>query len=149
MREIKFRQAIFKDGKFHHWHYWGYGGLPHSFLPPGGAFVAPIEIHQQGTFGSGRGEQTYEVKDSQEYIGLHIGELGLGGRIYEGDILSPIDQLSKEGNQVVKYSAEAGCAGFVTSGGLTFDECAEIIGSIHETPELMPKEEHGKGGAIN
>ena len=136
MRELKFRQAIFKDGQFHHWHYWGYVGY-------NGAFVAPIQISQSSE------EQTYEVKDSQEYIGLHIGELGLGGRIYEGDILSPIDQLSKEGNQLVKYLAEAGYAGFVTSGGLTFDECAEIIGSIDETPELMPKEERGKGGATN
>jgi hypothetical protein len=136
MRELKFRQAIFKDGKFDHWHYWGYVGH-------GGAFVAPIEIHQLS------GEQTYEVKDSQEYIGLHIGELGLGGRIYEGDILSPIDQLSEEGNQVVKYSADIAYAGFVTTGGLQINECAEIIGSIYETPELMPKEERGKGGAIN
>jgi len=126
-RPIKFRQAIFKDGKFQHWHYWGYVG--HN-----GAFVAPIEISQVSE------EQTYEVKHSQEYIGLHIGDLGLGGRIYEGDILSPIGKLSEEGNQLVKYDAEAGCAGFITSGGLTFDECAEIIGDIHQTPELMPKE---------
>ena len=128
MRELKFRQPIFKDGKFHHWHYWGYVG--HN-----GDFVAPVEISQSSH------EQTYEVKGSQEYIGLHIGELGLGGRIYEGDILSPIDQLSEEGNQVVKYCAGAGYAGFVTTGGLQINECAEIIGNIYETPELVPKEE--------
>ena len=127
MREIKFRQAIFKDGKFSHWHYWGYVGYQ-------GAFVAPIEISQSSS------PSTYEVKDSQEYIGVHIGALGLGGRIYEGDILSPIEQLASEGNQVVKYCAEAGYAGFVTSGGLQFDECDKIIGNVHETPELIPKE---------
>jgi hypothetical protein len=126
-RPIKFRQAIYKDGKFHHWHYWGYVG--HN-----GAFVAPIEISQQSY------EQTYEVKDSQEFIGVHIGELQLGREICEGDILSPINQLSEEGNQLVKYCAEVGCAGFITSGGLTFDECDEIIGNVHEIPELIPKE---------
>jgi hypothetical protein len=128
MREIKFRQAIFKDGKFSHWHYWGYVGH-------GGAFVAPIAIHQPSE------EQTYQVKDSQEYIGLHMGALGLGGRIYEGDILSPQNQLCAEGNQVVKYCAESGSAGFVTSGGLQFDECAEIIGNLYQTPNLVPSEE--------
>jgi len=126
MREIKFRQAIFKDNKFNYWHYWGYVGHDR-------AFVAPIEIHQPSS------PQTYEIKDSQEYIGVHIGELGLGGRIYEGDILSPKVQLSEEGNQLVKYSAGAGIAGFITSGELQFDECDKIIGNIHETPELIPK----------
>ena len=128
MRELKFRQAIYKDGRFHHWHYWGYVGH-------GGAFVAPIAIDQSSE------EQTYEVKDSQEYIGLHIGELGLGGSIYEGDILSPQPQLSDNGNQVVKYCAESGDAGFTTNDGLQFDECLKIIGNIYETPELVPKEE--------
>jgi len=125
MREIKFRQAIFKEGKFHHWHYWGY--LGHR-----GEFVAPIEIIQQSS-------ASYEVKDSQEYIGLHIGQLGLGGRIYEGDILSPTEELSQEGNQLVQYSAEGGYAGFTTSGGLQVDECAEIVGNIYQTPELIPE----------
>jgi len=126
MREIKFRQAIFKDGKFSHWHYWGYVGYQ-------GAFVAPIEIWQQSS------PSTYEIKDSQEYIGVHIGELGLGGRIYEGDILSPIEQLAQEGNQVVEYRADAGAATFMTSGDLQFDECDKIIGNVYETPELLPK----------
>jgi hypothetical protein len=125
MREIKFRQAIYREGKFHHWHYWGYVG--HH-----GAFVAPIAISQSSS------PSTYEVKDSQEYIGLHIGELGLGGRIYEGDILSPKKYLSKEGNQLVEYCANEGYAGFTTSGGLQFDECEAIIGNNHETPELLP-----------
>lgn len=127
MREIKFRQAIFKDGKFNHWHYWGYVGHMKSF-------VAPIDIRQPGQ------ETTYEVKDSQEYIGLHSGHLGLGLRIYEGDILPPLDHLSHEGNQLVRYCAEMGCAGFVTSGGLQFGECGEVIGNNYETPELLPKE---------
>lgn len=127
MREIKFRQAIFKDGKFHHWHYWGYVG--HH-----GAFVAPIAINQPSY------PSIYEVKDSQEYIGLHIGELGLGGRIYEGDLLSPVKELSQEGNQLVQYSAEGDYAGFTTSGGLQFDECDEIVGNIYETPELLPND---------
>ena len=127
MREVKFRQAIFKDGKFHHWHFWGY--VRHD-----DEFVAPITINEPSS------PSTYEVKDSQEYVGVHLGELGLGGRIFEGDILSPIDHLLKEGNQVVKYDASAGAAGFMTSGGLQFDECAEIVGNIYETPELIPKE---------
>jgi hypothetical protein len=126
MRDIKFRQAIFKDGKFSHWHYWGYVGYQ-------GAFVAPIEIHQQSS------PSTYEIKDSQEYIGVHIGELGLGGAIYEGDILSPIETLADEGNQLVRYCAGAGAAGFMTSGDLQFDECDKIIGNVYKTPELIPE----------
>ena len=126
MREIKFRQAIFKDGKFHHWHYWGYVGHMKSF-------VAPIEISQDSR------DKTYEVKDSQEYIGLHSGKLGLGSRIYEGDILPPVDHLSRRVNQLVQYCAEVGCAGFITSDGLQFDECGEVIGNNYETPELLEK----------
>ena len=123
MREIKFRQARFKDGKFHHWHYWGYIGSK-------GDFVLPIT--------TGKWRDNWEVKDSQEYIGLHTGP-GLGEPIYEGDILSPRKWLSQEGNQLVEYSAGEGYAGFTTSGGLQFDECDEIIGNIHQTPELIPK----------
>lgn len=72
MRELKFRQAIFKDGKFHHWHYWGYVGYQDKF-------VSPIEIHQDNW------DKTYEVKGSQQYIGLRCGPVSLGDRIYEGD----------------------------------------------------------------
>lgn len=48
MREIKFRQAIFSKGAFHHWHYWGF--LEHIFVGPdtshGGSDVA-LENSQQ------------------------------------------------------------------------------------------------------
>jgi len=71
-REIKFRQAIFKDSKFHHWHYWGFVGYQDSF-------VAPIEIHQESW------AKTYEVKESQQYIGLRCGPVSLGDGIYKGD----------------------------------------------------------------
>ncbi len=77
MREIiKFRQAIFRDGVFHHWHYWGY-------LPKDGYssedFVAPIIIEQQSW------TKTYEVKPSQQCIGLV--DKTLITEIYAGDTL--------------------------------------------------------------
>lgn len=129
MREIKFRQAIFKDGKFHHWHYWGYVG--HD-----GEFVAPVKIWQQSY------PPTYEIKDSQQYTGLDSGDLGLGGRIYEGDIVVPFYTVAGYGSkQVVRWGIGA-WEPFNSNCDSDHTDRYEIIGNIHQNPEL--REEVGK-----
>lgn len=68
MREIKFKQAIFKNNKFDHWHYWGFVGYR-------GEFIGPITITGIAN--------VWSVKPSQEYTGIH--DRNSKG-IYEGDI---------------------------------------------------------------
>jgi len=140
MREIKFRQAIFKDGKFHHWHYWGFVGYQDSF-------VAPIEIHQQSW------TKTYEVKESQQYIGLECSPVSLGPRLYEGDIIKDfkgrilqIAYADRYARYMTSYDGRT-CQYYLND-GISGDwknrntEFMELIGSNHETPELL-KETNG------
>lgn len=137
MKDIKFRQAIFKEGKFNHWHYWGYVGYR-------GSFVAPIEIHQDSW------TKTYEVKDSQQYTGIRSNPLGIGQGIYEGDIVKDYNgnilqvcwadcwaryMMSLDGKSCVYYLEDY---------NQNKPDCLEgymkVIGSIHETPDLIRKE---------
>lgn len=76
-RELLFRQAVFKDGAFHHWHYWGFCGYRD-------AFVSPICINPMGGSMQPTG---YEVKVIQQYVGERCGPVSLGDRIYEGDLI--------------------------------------------------------------
>lgn len=138
MREIKFRQAIFREGKFHHWHYWGYVG--HR-----GDFVAPITIGQQSW------NKTYEVKESQQYIGVSCGSVSLGGRLYEGDIIRDFKGrvlLIAYASHYTRYTASfngESCVYYLND-GIAGDwkdrnmEFAELIGNIHETPELLKRD---------
>lgn len=143
---IKFRQAIFKDGKFHHWLYWGYVGHNHEF-------VAPITINQPSY------HQTYEVKESQLSTRWRSGKLELGKEVYEGDIMTSPLIKDKFLPCIVKFGrytdiAEAGCTthnnigfyiqdagghqvGFLNEELLADWGSFEIIGSNHETPELL------------
>ena len=146
MKEIKFRQAILRDGKFHHWHFWGYVGHDREF-------VAPIKIWQQSS------PPTYEIKESQLSSGWHTGTLGLGKEVYEGDILTSPSMKSKFLPCIVKFGeytdiAEAGCTTHSNIGFYVQDAAGEqvgllnqellldwdsfeVIGSVHETPELL------------
>ena len=119
MEEIKFRQAILREGKFHHWHYWGFIGYQ-------GSFVAPIEIHQQSW------NQTYEVKESQQYIGLRCNPVSLGDRIYEGDMVQ--GYYTKAGYSKVyevRYSQGA-WEPFSENCDLDHTDRYEIVGNIYQ-----------------
>ena len=63
MREIKFRQPIYINGKFTKWHYWGFTERDHSFIGP--------------ATGDGR-------MDNFQFTGLTDSE---GVEIYDGDIV--------------------------------------------------------------
>ena len=129
MREIKFRQPLFKpNGKFFRWHYWG-------DIDDG--FVSPV----CGNIG----------RNSLEYTGLKDSK---GVEIYEGDVLK-YSIYDEERTGVIKY--EDKWAQFYLSTknkygvgvGLTSvhswyynnsdnDETdVEIIGNIYENPELL------------
>ena len=146
MKEIKFRQAIFKDGKFHHWNYWGYVGHRDEF-------IAPIEIWQQSS------PPTYDIKESQLYSGWRTGRLRIGKEVYEGDLITSPSLKAEVLPCLVKFGeytdiAEAGCTSHSNIGfyiqnaigqqfGLLNEELLldwdsfEVVGSNHETPELL------------
>ena len=134
MREIKYRQATFKDGLFLWWHYWGFVGYR-------GKFVGPINI---GCIGD-----IYEVKPSQQYTGLVDKN---GKEIYEGDILLAPNYLTMSDpmgeSDFCSVVMETGAFGYQQRGmfesfislyghGCTSVDEEEVIGSIYENPELI------------
>ena len=139
MKKIKFRQAIFKDGIFHHWLYWGYVGHRDEF-------VGPITIGQSSW------NKTYEVKESQQFTGVRCGPVSLGVEIYEGDIVSysrnQADEVydgsgyvTETFTRIVKWDEEitgykpfniydSDCDKFVSMSSV------EVVGNKWENPEL-------------
>jgi hypothetical protein len=137
MREIKFRQPIYRIGgglwraKFHYWHYWGF--INGAFVGPK-TMMPPID---NGTITVKDAEET-----SQEFTGLHDKN---GKEIYGGDIVESL--CGGKERYVVKYAIDASNVhkGFVLhrKGYLHgyWDADQEIIGNIHENPELLEKED--------
>ena len=113
MREIKFRQAIFLDGKFYLWHYWGY--------VKDNVFDEPI-----------RGLENCKL--SQEYTGLKDKN---GKEIYEGDVIQWWNGRELIGDAKVIEPTNGGWNPFIddcqTDGSWHF----VIIGNVYENPELL------------
>jgi len=112
-RSIKFRQPVFIDNKFHHFHYWGY-------LEDG--FVGPIadNINVQGG-GSEQFTGLYDKNDRE---------------IYEGDILIIFDYFYQV-KMVVTETKSFVDYGYPDKHNGSCNNWAEVIGNIYETPELV------------
>lgn len=129
MREIKFRQAITeKDGTFR-WHYWGYLHVDTAGLP---VFINPL------------GPVEWDKRPSYQFTGLKDKN---GKEIYEGDIIQNVEYKNI---WVVAWDDKHAKFGYQYTTGILIDErCSlgkckhsenieyEIIGNIHQNPELM------------
>ena len=134
MREIKFRQPLFLNGKFHKFHYWGF--LREDEFA---GVVPPIDEAK---------------KNSQEYTGLKDKD---GKEIYEGDIIKEqvnqcvwfylITTVGSLGNNlfaVTKWrnftvvDGETIMGSYFEDGNWNYiSSTCEVIGNIYENPELL------------
>ena len=111
MREIKFRQPVMKNGKFHDWHYWGQIGGK-------GCFVSPLTQ-------SDRSDEHYQFTGLKDKSGKEI---------YENDLLKRIHGCY----QVVWSEVALGFKKKTHTGSyLDFTDEEEVIGSVFENPELL------------
>lgn len=118
-REVKFRQAIFLNGKFHSFHYWG-------FIKNDNNFISPQCSNQEA------------LKNSQEFTGLKDKN---GVEIHEGEIFCyPNEFPSVPGSTPFLISEVAFKNGAFMIGNYFLSEYNEegfSIGNIFENPELI------------
>ncbi len=118
-REIKFRQAVYSEGKFHHWHKWGF--LPNL------TFVGPDSVNGLA----------HALANSQQYTGKHDND---GKEICAGDICRNGDW--EEDAHAWNYRIEEVIWDSCNAGWLGWNDtergcCCNIVGNIHQHPELL------------
>ena len=116
MRIIKFRQPMYRDGKFDYWHYWG-------FLPDL-TFIGPD---------SSRDGIAHAHANSQQFTGLFDKS---GVEIYEGDKVR-FDTGSGPKIATIEYHEYCYNAGFFPDISTNGSCWWEVIGNIHQNPELL------------
>jgi uncharacterized phage protein (TIGR01671 family) len=126
MREIKFRQPIWSERKFHEWYYWG-------FLRDG-EFTAPCYHPQKAK------------EESQQFTGLKDKN---GKEIYDGDRVSlwfeemffadtvegEIDWSESGSGWIINFP-DKGRSILISSLDINFAQF-EVIGNIYQHPELI------------
>ena len=138
MREIKFRCRT-KRGT---WVYFGLQDLVNVYAE---SAMMRVDINDL-TDNTGVKCDDFNLEDSEQYTGLKDKN---GKEIYEGDIVNHIDMLSR----IVRTSEVYFCDGEFRiwksehADEMSLCDChlmmgqIEIIGNIHENPELLEKEE--------
>jgi len=130
MNNQKFRQAIFVDGEFMKWHYWGFIGEGENVT-----FVAP-ETNISSI------EEAY--RNSYQYTGRKSGEKEL----YGGDVVNWVNNYGEENTGWIRYTKPI--AGFyvvlIKGSYLPFYTGSvrnfawgdlKIIGNICQNPEMV------------
>lgn len=114
MRELRYRQAIYTNGKFRGFHFWGFSK---------GGFTAPE---------TGVSSVEEATKNSGQFTGLRDSR---GVEIYEGDVYLWRD---KERGEVVYGHACFDCKS--AKGRWSLESMVKdlvVIGNIHENPDLL------------
>jgi len=124
MRDIKFRQAIFKDGKFDRFHYWGYVGHKEEFIGP--INISGINL-------------PYDVRGSDQFIDKKDYN---DNDLWENDIIKDVDGdiLLVTWNRLrVRFSLkhEDGSMFGYHFGSIDKGAPFHRIGNIHEDKELF------------
>lgn len=139
MRNVKFRGLDYKTKE------WVYGMLYYSSSQTGFQIVETIDCPPSMQDPCGDTINRYynvEPKQIGQYIGLNDKN---DNEIYEGDIIKYYQPYAKRWDvRKVIFDTQFACFGTALKDQHTFDECdwvkienIEVIGNIHENPELL------------